>query len=224
MTTNLVSKKRSYSCDDLNQFVIENFLPYAWSGLWEQTEPESWNSVNGYFDFLMTVRPNLSHNKYSYGNITYQTYSSNSLTLEDDSLVKDNVIKIPMIKGNAITKNGIPLDDDHRLKYIYAGWLAKYTVSQIEILDPECCYQIDNPREIFGDNKDKDPDGDPWWRFNSYLNGNDISEWSFLQNHSNSIRMRYTPEEVPFHQLVDKHPQMDITPVMYKQLRSLSNV
>ena len=53
--------------------------------------------LNGYFDFLMTVRPNLSHNKYSYGNITYQTYSSNSLTLEDDSLVKDNVIKIPMI-------------------------------------------------------------------------------------------------------------------------------
>ena len=45
--------RKSFSVDLVNEFVMDNFRPYAWANLWEETEPDEL----GVFSFLMVVSP-----------------------------------------------------------------------------------------------------------------------------------------------------------------------
>ena len=80
--------RKSFAVDLINNFVIDNFTPYAWTNLFEVTEPDT----RGLFNFVMSVRPNDYHRNY--------IHSTNALDLPQVEYYGSYVITIPLLSSN----------------------------------------------------------------------------------------------------------------------------
>ncbi len=162
--------RKSRSIDQINSYIIDNLAPYAWSNLWELTDLDS----RGYFRFIMILRPNEYERHFVYhakdnGMIEdHSIPSSNSFDLPDPEYFQSFGICIPMILGSAVTKQGIPLDDDAKSKHTYISRLAKNTYDSIQEMSDVCSPKINSIKEIFGLDRGLFDRATGWERFEAY--------------------------------------------------------
>ena len=171
--------RKSFAVDLINQFVIDNFIPSAWSNLWEITDPEdpiyleNEQKKKGLFFFRFCIRPNDYHRN--------EISSSNSaLHLPEVKSYSSYTITIPMLKGQTITKRNTILDEDSKLKWVYTSHLARNVISSLELIDSLSSSKINSFREVFGDDKRFNPKSDGWDKVRSYENNELRSAWSFI--------------------------------------------
>lgn len=148
--------ENSFTVDLINQFVIDNFIPYAWCNDWEISDPNEF----GLYFFRMVFRPN-EYDRHAFNPSPYDT-------------------EIPLIHGSSITKNKKELESDRRLKYQYCCHLSKNVISELELMGSENPSKINTYKEVFGEDKQILPDGDKWSKLRAYENQDHRSEWSFL--------------------------------------------
>ena len=174
--------RKSFAVDLLNQFVIDNFIPYAWSNLWEITDPEETFYLEtkqkkiikkqGLFFFRFCVRPNDYHRN--------DIHSTNAMNLPAVQYSASYTISIPMLVGSSVTKRNTILDEDPKLKWIYTSQLARKVVESLELLETNSGARINTVREVFGDDKKINSESDGWDKVRSYENNDQRSNWSFV--------------------------------------------
>lgn len=117
---------KSVSIDHINEFVIQNFIPYSWAHLWETT------GESQLFKFVMCIRPNVYERRNRQmieGEWEPELPSSNSMEFMPPEYYSSFCIEIPMVRGYAIGKRGASLDSDSDLKERYIIHLKK-SISQ----------------------------------------------------------------------------------------------
>lgn len=158
----------SISVDSINDFVIENFIPYSWCYMWETTEP----AQLGDFKFIMTIRPNvIERNEFHHkSGLIHKITSSNSGEFLPPEYYSCYCLEIPMLLGSSLGKRGKILNHDHKLKSIYVEHLRRYIWFGIEKLHgiAEPIMEKDN---LFGSS---------YSRVKSWLDGKHRSEWAFI--------------------------------------------
>ena len=114
---------KSTSIDELNDFVIHNFTPYAWAHLWETTM----ESRLGDFKFVMCVRPNIYQRRFVVQSESWDINmpSTNSFELMPPEFYSSYCIEIPMVRGYVEGKGGKTLNSDSDLKERYVSHLKK---------------------------------------------------------------------------------------------------
>ena len=175
--------------DQLNRFVVNALEPFAWSNLWELTEP---NKL-GLFYFIMIVRPNVYERHFVYGQQLNDIPSSNSLNpiyredlrYPDADFFSAYGIRIPMILGNSITKNGKELEKDGMCKFQYSKRLAEGVFTALERMEDIAEVQISSAKEVFGLDKSKNPKATGRERVEAFMSGRPKHEWSLLKEHKN---------------------------------------
>ena len=169
--------RKLFSADLINSFVVENFRPYAWSNLWEVTDPEepifleNIGKKIGLFYFRFCIRPNDYERK--------DLRSTNSSVLPAVEITTPYTITIPMLKGNSITKNNIELDKDAKVKWTYVQHLARNVIKTLDQMDTIAESRITSNKQVFGEEKSKETDG--WSRVRSYENNDLRNEWTFFK-------------------------------------------
>tara|TARA_Y100001963_G_scaffold70949_1_gene98694 strand:- start:3703 stop:4218 length:516 start_codon:yes stop_codon:yes gene_type:complete len=157
------------SVDYINQFIISNFIPYAWSHMWETTIPNK----NGSYSFIMTIRPNvIERNEFDHtSGLIHKLMSSNSGNFIPVEYHSCYVIRIPLIKGNSICRGDRELNSDPKMKAKYTGYLENYILDAIDKM-----YGIAEPKlegkSIFGTHYSKVK----WW-----MNYQPRKTWTFIQ-------------------------------------------
>jgi len=177
--------KKSWLVETLNNFVMDNFKPYSWCDMWEETIPDK----NQMFYFKMVVRPNIYDRTprsefggsffYGTGNYWKHIPSSCSLELPDPEFYQSFVISIPMLKGDSI-KDGKQLEQDPQRKFKYWNHLAVQSIRSKELLDLEEMQELESPKEIFGNNRETTTNSNGWEKVQSYVSGAPRQEWSFI--------------------------------------------
>jgi len=148
--------RKSFTVELINQFVIDNFTPHAWCKDWEISNPD----FRGLYYFRMVALPN-DYDRHAFNPSPYD-------------------IEIPLIKGDAITKNNLDLDTDARVKHTYCNQLSNNVIAGLDKLFSSISIQIHSSKEVFGDDKKIVPSGDRWSKLRSYENQDHRSEWSFV--------------------------------------------
>ena len=162
--------RKSWSVDVVNDYVIANFMPYAWCHHFGTTEP---CQKTGVFFFHMTIAPN------DYDRPTLP--ASNNLMLPEVMVANNTTIYLPMVSGSQKTKNNKPLDKDSLLKFRYFKELADNVIRAIDKLDPRTTWShIECSKEVFGANRDKELGTTGWERVMAYEAGLPAKYWSFL--------------------------------------------
>ena len=169
---------KSWSVETLNSFVMDNFKPYAWCEMWEETIPDR----DQMFYFRICVRPNTyarTNNYYRAGMVWEHIPASCCLELPEPEFYQSYVFSIPMLKGESI-KNGKRLEHDPQRKFKYWNHLANQSIRSIELLDLDECHGLKSVKEVFGNNKETTPLATGWEKVASYVDGRPRPEWSFV--------------------------------------------
>ena len=160
------------SADLINEFVISNFTPYAWSNMWETTEVVRYGSNKGSYKFLMMIRPNIIERQEFHepsGQIMKLRSSNSGYNLPAE-YYSGYCIEIPMVCGDAVTKNGKTINQDSIMKHRYIRQMKRYIWFGIGnlhgIAQPMC-----DEGSLFGSHYSK---------VKSWLDGDSRSEWGFL--------------------------------------------
>jgi len=166
--------RKSWSIDLVNQYVIDNFKPFAWCHQFGKTEPDQ---KTGIYFFHMTVVAN------SYDRPTLP--SANNLLLPELVVENNYTIFIPLVSGSTLTKNGKPLDKDPVLKFRYFRELSANVIRAIDKLDPRTTWShIECSAEVFGTNKNTKAGACGWEKVMAYEAGLPKKYWSFLSRKS----------------------------------------
>jgi len=164
------------SADTINDFVINNFIPYAWANMWETTE---WKRIrisdsevrrSGSFSFIMTMRPNIYESwKVSTGHweLLGSTNSYQDLPREYYS---SYCIEIPLICGDYIDPQGRSLNNNTKLKDKYVKHLKNHVWSAVERMHG-IAQPVTTREKMFGVHYSK---------VKSWLKGEDRKEWAFI--------------------------------------------
>lgn len=166
--------RKSFSVDLVNEFVMDNFRPYAWANLWEETEPDEL----GVFSFLMVVSPQFED--------SYKTSSSNSMVILNPEFYGCDVINIPMVRdGSWIwykrerTKNHIS-----QLKGEYRDYLATACMGALNFMEINRTRLIQSKRDVFGTlhsgNLNQVDHETKWGKLLAYERGEPRENWSFI--------------------------------------------
>ena len=166
--------RKSFSVDLVNEFVMDNFRPYAWANLWEETEPDRL----GIFNFLMVVSPQLED--------SYKLPSSNSLVIMSPEFYGCDVINIPMVRASSRiwytrqrTKNHIS-----QLRCEYRDYLATACMNALDFMEISLRSRLKSKRSVFGT---RHSDGSKltkhqgrWAKLLAYERGEPRENWSFI--------------------------------------------
>ena len=114
---------KSVSIDHINQFIIHNFIPYAWAEMWETTM----DSKLGDFKFVMCIRPNIIERTEwrSEDSTSYRIRSTNSFEMPPPEYYSAYCLELPMIRGYVVGKWGKPLDQDSDRKENYVAHMIR---------------------------------------------------------------------------------------------------
>ena len=164
------------SADTINDFVINNFIPYAWANMWETTE---WERIrisdsevrrSGSFSFIMTIRPNIYERKVSYDKWTQVIGSTNSYQDLPREYYSSFCIEIPLLCGDYIDPEGRSLNSHTKLKDKYVKHLKNNVWKAVErmwgIAQP-----VTTKNKMFGIH---------YSRVKSWMNGEDRKKWAFI--------------------------------------------
>ena len=166
--------RKSYAIDLVNQYIIDNFRPFAWCHQFGTTEPDQ---KTGIYFFHMTVVAN------AYDRPTLP--SANNLLLPELVVENNYTIFIPLVSGSTLTKNGKTLDKDPVLKFRYCRELSENVIRAIDKLDPRTTWShIDSSSEVFGTNKHNKSGAGGWEKVMAYEAGLPRKYWSFLSRKS----------------------------------------
>ena len=164
------------SADTINDFVISNFTPYAWSNMWETTD---WQRIrvddggvkrSGSYSFIMTMRPNVYESwKVSTGHweLLGSTNSYQDLPREYYSSF---CLEIPLICGDYLDPQGRSLNNNSKLKHKYLKHLKNHVWSAVEMMHG-IAQPITTKEKMFGVHFSK---------VKSWANGEDRKEWAFI--------------------------------------------
>jgi hypothetical protein len=169
---------KSWSVETLNNFVMDNFIPYAWCNMWEETNP----GKDGIFYFRAYVNPNTyarTNNFYRSGVFWEHIPAACSLEIPDSEFYQSYVIQIPMLLGDSI-KGEKKLEDDPQRKFKYWKHLAKQSIRSLQLLDLDDWQPLKNPQEIFGNNKQTTPSSNGWEKVAAYVLGKPREQWTFI--------------------------------------------
>ena len=194
--------KKCCSVNQINEFIIENFLPYSWLGTPDGSgaywlEGEDTNNV---MRFVMAVRPNDYARDYfeaekmeKSGNSFYVDFwgsgslvpdevipSTNSLNLPVSIKDSDFYVIIPMILGERIVKDGKTLDQDSNLKNTYLRKTARRVVEELAKLEDPPTYSLNRNRGdddylksvVFGNNFSK---------IKAFIADKPREDWTFIK-------------------------------------------
>jgi hypothetical protein len=183
--------KTCCSVNQINEFIIENFLPYSWLGTPDGSgaywlEGEDTNNV---MRFVMAVRPNSYARDYMEADTFWRSGelvqddiipSTNSLNLPVSIKDSDFYIIIPMILGQRIIKDEKTLDDDSNLKNTYLRKTARRVVEELAKLEEPPTFSLNSIGRdddylkaiVFGRNFSK---------VKAFIANKPREEWTFIQ-------------------------------------------
>lgn len=166
--------RKSFSVDLINDFIMDNFRPYAWCDMWEETEPDEL----GVFSFVMVVSPHLED--------AYRLPSSNNLVISYPEFYGCNVINIPMVKEHSLIWRPQERSDNHisQLKGKYRDYLILSTLRALDNLEISTVNRKHCKRQVFGSLA---PAGNAmsshqarWAKLLAYERGETRKNWSFI--------------------------------------------
>ena len=160
---------QSTSIDELNDFIIHNFTPYAWAHLWETTM----ESKLGDFKFVMCVRPNIYQRRFVIQSESWDITmpSTNSLELMPPEFYSSYCVEIPMVRGYVKGKGGVALNEDSDLKEKYVSHMKKNVRVAAETL-VGLATLVDQDK----------PFGNHFSKVKKWLKGCPKEEWSIFHN------------------------------------------
>ena len=164
------------SADTINDFVISNFIPYAWANMWETTEWQRLrvgdNEVrqSGSYSFIMTMRPNVYERKVSYDKWTYVIGSTNSYQDLPREYYSSYCLEIPLICGDYVDPQGRSLNNNTKLKDKYVKHLKNHVWSAVERMHG-IAQPVTTKQKMFGVHYSK---------VKSWASGEDRKNWAFI--------------------------------------------
>jgi len=175
--------RKSYSVDLLNDFVIDNLIPYAWADHYWRTEADR---HNGMFYFCMLLEPNQYEHTLTdeFRGISHPSSNTilTSYVLPDPSYFRTYGICIAMWNGSAITNSGVPIDCDKSGKFNYKKHLAKSVLTSLEMMGDLVTPKVTCVDEVFG-SVNTATQNNGWKKVISYSTDIDKvkrDEWSFI--------------------------------------------
>ena len=167
----------SVSVDSINDFVIQNFIPYAWSNMWSSSKEDGvrYSDEGKRLDvisFIMMIRPNdVERNEFNHNiGLIEKLHSSNYGDFLPSEYYSCYCLEIHMIRGDAITKNGIQLNSDSKLKNRYSKHLTSSIWDSIKKLDSDVL-PIRGKSNLFGPH---------YSRVKMMMEGKPRKDWSFI--------------------------------------------
>ena len=175
---------KSTSVNQINDFIIENFLPHSWLGAY-WLEGVDTNKV---ITFVMCLRPNAyardyiaADSYYRSGDVLEKIPSTNSLSLPDYQNDSDFYVVIPMVLEDRIVRNGQTIDDNFNIKNTYLRKAARRVVEQLSKLDNPPNYSLNSisgdddllKAIVFGKNFSK---------VKAFISGKPLKEWTFIKD------------------------------------------
>jgi len=166
--------RKSFSVDLINDFIIDNFRPYAWCNMWEETEPDEL----GVFSFVMVVSPHLED--------AYRLPSSNNLVITHPEFYGCNVINIPMVKEHSLIWRHQKRSKNHisQLKGKYRDCLILLSLRALDNMEISSIKRKHCKRQVFGS---LNPAGTAvsshqkrWAKLLAYERGEPRENWSFI--------------------------------------------
>ena len=168
------------SADCINDFVISNFIPYAWADMWETTEwkrlrvegepPNTTVRRSGSYSFIMTIRPNIYERKVSYDKWTYVIGSTNSYQDLPREYYSSFCIEIPLLCGDYLDPQGRSLNNNTKLKDKYVKHLKNHVWDAVHSMHG-IAQPVTTKEKMFGVHYSK---------VKSWAKGEDRKEWAFI--------------------------------------------